>query len=79
MRLSQPRDRADVQKKDPMMDPSRSRLEQRFSGLSQADILSAAAEAGFQVPRTYKKGDLVWTPPWLADILVACGAIELVK
>ena len=49
------------------------------SGLSPADVLSAASEAGFQVPRTYKKDDLVFVPLWLADVLVASGAIELVK
>jgi hypothetical protein len=49
------------------------------SGLSPADVLSAASEAGFQVPRTYKKDDLVFVPPWLANILVAAGAIELLK
>jgi hypothetical protein len=31
------------------------------------------------VPRTYKKDDLVFVPPWLANILVAAGAIELVN
>ena len=49
------------------------------SGLSPADVLSAASEAGFQVPRTYKKDDLVFVPPWLGDILAAYGVIELVK
>ena len=49
------------------------------SGLSQADILSAAAVAGYLTPGAYKKGELIYVPPWLADIFVRCGFIELVK
>jgi len=49
------------------------------SGLSSDDIMAVAREAGYLEPRTYRKDELIWTPPWLANIFVRYGIIELVK
>jgi len=49
------------------------------SGLSSGDILACAGAAGYLETRTYKKGELIYVPPWLGDVLAACGFIEIVK